>query len=434
MQAAWWVLRPVSFLERHAARFGAQFSVRFPRYPPIVFTAEPETIRDVFAADADTLHAGRGNRILAPLLGEGSLLLLDGERHRRERRRVLPVLRGERMRAYAAAMAAVADETIERWPVGRAFAVLPEMQRLTLDIILRTVFGIDDPGRLALFRERVGRLLAFGAHPALLMMVRRDGGVIAERLQRGLGGAAPWGRFVRLRERVRDLLAEEFARRRGGGSAGGEDVLSLLAAARDEDGRPLDDTELGDQLMTLLVAGHETTATALAWSIERLLCQPEVRERACAEVAGEGDVPEAARLRYLDAVVRETLRLSPVIPIVVRHVARPCRLGSLALERGAVVAPVAWLAQRHPAAWPEPERFEPQRFLEGGVRPWAWFPFGGGSRTCVGMAFAMEEIKVVLARVLARTELELAPGYVARVVRRSVTFAPSRGVPVVRRR
>jgi cytochrome P450/predicted unusual protein kinase regulating ubiquinone biosynthesis (AarF/ABC1/UbiB family) len=413
-----WLRWPIPFLEECGRRWGDAFTVRFPGRPSAVFFSHPDAIRDIFTGNEEDLHAGEANVILQPLLGSHSLLLLDGREHLHERRLMQPPFHGERMQAYGTAMAAVADEAIARWPLGRPFPVHTEMQRITLDVILRTVFGLEEGEALGRLRRLLTELLAVLADPQLLVI--------------GLDGSGVRDRATALRQQVDAALYAEIARRRAAGTAGRSDVCALLLEARDEVGRPLDDVHVRDELMTLLVAGHETSATSLAWAVHHVLANPTVLERLRRELRAGADVPEAAaRNEWLDAVVKETLRLTPILPLVGRRLQRPMRVGGVDLPAGVVAAPCIYLAHRRPERWPDPERFDPERFVGTRPSPYEFLPFGGGVRRCLGMAFALYEMKIVLARVFSRVALEMAPGYAVRVVRRSITFAPSEGMPVV---
>jgi cytochrome P450 len=417
--------RPLPFMDECTRRFGDCFTIRIPSLATDVFFSDPEAVREIFTADVDDARAGEANTVVEPLLGTRSLLLLDGSRHLRERRLMMPPFHGERMQAYGEVMRDITDHEIDRWPVGRRFPIRLAMQRITLDVIIRTVFGVDEGPLLEHLRDRLASLLAVGANPTILLPL----------LQRDLGPWSPWGRLVRARRDVRALLGAEIARRRAD-AVSGDDVLGMLVAARDEDGQPLSDEDLTDQMMTLLFAGHETTATALAWTFHRVLERPDVLAALRGEyrrVVGVGPLrPEhIGRLEYLDGVVKETMRLDPIIPEVGRRLSRPLRIGGWDLPAGVVVAPAIYLVHRRADRWPDPERFVPERFVGARPGPYEFFPFGGGVRRCIGMAFALYEMKIVLSRVLARTDLTIAPGYRARPVRRAVTLAPSRGMPVV---
>jgi cytochrome P450 len=427
LQVVRWIRQPIPFMEECARRYGDGFTIRFPGYPPIVFFSAPDAVKEIFTADPDALRAGEANVILEPLVGRRSMLRLDGARHQRERRLLMPPFHGERMRIYGEVMRAITDRAIDRWPLGRPFPIHPEMQQITLDVILRTVFGLDEGAEISLLRDRLTRLLAFGAaNPRLAIPW----------LQVDLGPLTAWGRFRRLVRATDELLYREFQRRRTAARAAREDVLTLLIEARDEAGVPMTDAELRDEMITLLVAGHETSATTLAWVLHRLLQHPDVLEQARRELhdsAGNGPIaPEqVGALDYLDATIKETLRLNPIIPVIGRRLTQPMRIGGRNLPAGVVAAPCIYLTHRRPDVWPDPERFAPERFLGKRPSPYEFFPFGGGVRHCLGAAFATYEVKIVLAEILTRVELHAAPGYSVRVVRRGITFAPSEGMPVV---
>lgn len=425
LQALGFVRRPFQFLDTCARRFGDWFTVRAPGLPPFVFTSEPDAIRDVFSGDPEQLHAGEANAPLAAFMGPESVLLLDGAAHLRERRLLLPPFHGERMQAYGRVMREITDRCIDAWSVGQAFPIHRSFQAITFEVILRTVFGFDEGAELARLRECLSPLFElFAGRLAPLIQVPA--------FQFELGGWSPWGRVVRLKREVEQLLYTEFARRRTQGTNGRADVLSLLLEARDEQGAPMTDAVLRDEMLTLLLAGHETTAASLAWVIHRVLARPDVMTQLTEEIVRVGCEPQRINdLVYLDAVIKETSRLDPVIPNVGRRLHVPLRIGSRDLPAGPVVAPCIYLAHRRPDLWPDPERFDPERFIGARINPVAFFPFGGGTRRCIGAAFASYEMKVVLARIFSRVRLDPAPGYRARLVRRSIAFTPSEGLPVV---
>lgn len=424
-RAVGFIRAPFAFLEACARRYGDCFTVRFPGVPPFVFTSDPEAIRAIFTGDPEQLRAGEANAPLGAFMGPQSLLFLDGAAHLRERRLLLPPFHGERMQAYGRTIAAITDRAIDRWPLGKPFPLHPSMQAITFEVILSTVFGFEEETRRAALRALLTRLFAIFSSPL--------GSVLGVPLfQVELGGVTPWGRVVRLKDAIDRLLCAEFARRRAAAVWRGDDVLSLLLAARDEAGQPIPDAALRDEMLTLTLAGHETTAASLAWVIARLLERPDVMERLRIEIDAFGAAPERVGARpYLDAVVKESSRLTPVIPNVGRRLAVPLRLGGYELPAGVVVAPCIYLAHRRRDLWTEPERFDPDRFVGTRINPAAFLPFGGGTRRCIGAAFATYEMKVVLTRLLARVDLQMAPGYQPKLVRRSIAFAPSQGLPVV---
>jgi cytochrome P450 family 110 len=425
-QGIWFMTKPVDCFERCRRRYGDPFTLRLPSTPVVVMFSEPGAIREIFTADDELLHGGEGTVILRPVLGANSLLLLDGERHLRERRMMMPPFHGDRMLAYGETMREVTERALASWPTRRPFRLLDETQSITLDVILRTVFGLEEGQAMAELRALLRRFVARAVNPIYLW----------PRLQVDLGPWSPWGRFLRLRRQIDALLDAEIATRRANEGAERSDVLHLLVAARDEAGVPMTNTQLRDELMTLLLAGHETTATALAWTVHRVLTEPGVHERLQTELVGATRngrlvVGDLGRLEYLDAVIKETLRLNPVVPDVMRLVKQPLRIGGVEIPAGVGVCPNIYGAHRRPEAWPEPDRFRPERFIGTRPNPYEFLPFGGGGRRCLGMAFALYEMKVVLATLFARAEFALEPGYGVRVVRRNVTWVPSKGMPVV---
>src|SRR4051794_34731826 len=380
------------------------FQVRIVPFGRLTYLADPAACKEVFTGDADVFRAGEANQFMRPTLGEASLLLLDGDAHLRTRKLMLPPFHGAAVRRYAGVMAEVAAEEIERWPLGRPFAVRPSMQRITLGVILRTVFGLEEGERLHRLRELLTALM--DQTPAYLWF---------EWLRVDLGPQSPYGRFLRLRDRVDAILFDEIARRRRDPAlAKRVDVLSLLVRAG------LPDGALRDELMTLLLAGHETTATGLAWTCERLARHPAVGARA----RDDDD--------YLEATVKEVLRIRPVVLDVARVVAGPAQVAGFDIEPGTMVTPGITTVQRAGEVWPDPEAFRPERFRDGSPAPYSWIPFGGGVRRCVGAAFAQLEMKVVMRAVLERVELRAPPGRGPEAQRlRHVTLVPERGGEVL---
>jgi cytochrome P450 len=408
------MLTPTRFLDSCHQRCGDYFTLLPARDRVLVVTADPEAVKRVFTGDPDLLHAGEGNVVLAPILGARSVLLLDGAEHMRQRRLLLPPFHGERMRTYGEVMTEIAERHIAAWPRDHSFPVLPTMQAITLEVIMRAVFGVEGRERL----ERLGSPLR-----RVLDMVASRRSVVMLALTAGRAGArGPWARFVEARREADALLYEEIAARRAApAAAGADDVFSLLLAARDEQGRPLSDEELRDELMTLLLAGHETTATALAWTLERLVRHPDVLDRLQREQREGGE-------EYLDAVIKETLRLRPVVPAVARRLQAPMEFGGWELPAGVNIAPSIYLLHRRPDLYPDPTAFRPERFVGRSPGTYEWIPFGGGVRRCLGASFAMFEMKTVLATVLrdvrVRPSRRRSP---EGVTRRAITFAPARG-------
>jgi len=419
-----WMRAPYPYLDRLHQEFGDAFTIRLLGFNLAVFS-NPEVVKHIFADNGDTLEAGRFNRTLAPLLGDRSVLMVDGRDHRRKRKLLLPPFHGERMQVYGRTMLDVTDDAIDSMPHGDAFSFHEPMQDITLRVIVRTIFGFEG-ARLEDMVSSTKTVLELGAWPPLLLPA----------MQVDLGRFSPYGRFRRAVEKTDALLYEEIDRRRRSGTRG-SDILSLLLDARDDDDNPMSDQELRDELVTLLVAGHETTATGLTWAMRWLLEYPSLlRElRAAVDALGPDPTPEAiARCELLDAAAREALRLVPIIPIVGRVLAKDQDIGPWRFRKDDVVVCSIYLAHRRPEAFPHPERFDPTRFVGKKLSASEFFPFGGGVRRCIGMAFALYEMKMVLARVVARTELELEGKKPVRMVRRSITITPSDGLRVILRK
>jgi cytochrome P450 len=405
-----WILRPVPFIERCRERYGDFFTVHFV-LGTIVWIADPDVIKRVFTGDPDVLRAGEGNAApLEVIMGRNSVLLLDEPEHMRQRKLMLPSFHGERMQRYGELIQRIADRDIDEWPVGTPFALRLHTQAITLEVIMRAVFGVNDAERLQRLRDALSPLLDIGTNQLAMA------GIAFPVMRRTLGKRV-WDNFMRLRGEADELIYDEIHRRREDPSTPDrDDVLSILLQARDEDGEPLTDAELRDELITLLVAGHETTATSISWAFDLLLHNPDKLARLREELDSGGD-------EYLDAVIKETLRIRPVVPGVVRKLKEPLELRGYELPAGTRVAPNIYLTHMNRAVFPEPKRFLPERFLDNGADTYSWIPFGGGIRRCLGASFAMYEMKVVIPAILRRVEIEAA-GPPEHIRRRAVTFAP----------
>ena len=420
-----WIRRPLPFLDDCARRFGGRFTLRFVGGRDYVLVTDPEDVKAVFTGSPEALLAGRANAAFAPFLGEHSLFVLDGAAHRRHRKLLMPPFQGERMRAYGPLIRDVTLAHAARWPRGRRFSAIEPVHRITLEVILRAVFGVTDPARLRRTEKLIAQ--ATGRSSAILAFMRP--------LHVDLGPWSPWGRFLAVRRALDAVLFEEIARARREQGAGREDILAKLIEQSAEQGDPLADLEVRDELLTMLVAGHGTTTAGLAWALQWILGDPQVRERAQAEVrevVGDGSLEMAhlSRLRYLDAAVQETLRISPPVPVVPRWLAAPVRVGGHDLPAGTYLTPCPYLAQRDSARYPEPLRFRPERFLEGRPGPFDLFTFGGGGRTCIGLAFATFEMKVVLATLLSAHAVRLAAPATHRSRRFSILTIPAHRTPI----
>jgi cytochrome P450 family 135 len=415
LQTAIWSRRAQWMLEQCRSRFGPMFTLNIAYEGTWVMLSDPDAVKQVFTGDPRVFHAGEGNQILRPILGDNSVLVLDEKPHIGQRRLLLPPFHGERMQGYRAKMAELAAREIESWPLGTPHKLRPRMQALTLEIILETVFGIHGGERMGELRAALRDFLDLTTNPLALGPVILAG---PDRV-----GSIPV--FRRRIGRVDQLLHEEIAERRAAEDTGErDDVLSMLVEARHEDGSPMSEAEMRDELLTLLVAGHETTATALSWAVERLVRHPQKLERLREEVLAGEDA-------YLTATIQETLRLRPVIVLVARRLTEPVEIGGYELPAGVTVTPSIHLVHRDPEAYPEPERFLPERFLDDPPGTYTWIPFGGGVRRCLGAAFAQFEMTVVLEELVRRREIRPARRESERVFRRAITETPRHNAEVI---
>ncbi len=417
LQTLAFVFAPAPYMDACRRRYGDVVTMGTLFDSKFVMVFDPDVVKQVFRGPHEQLRAGEANAPLGPVLGERSVLLLDGDEHLRQRRLMLPAFHGERMRTYEQVMRTATDRAIDSWPIDKPFKLLPSMQLLTLDVIMHAVFGVEEGPRQEELKRRVRALLDPVGNRAVILLMLVSGGRF------GIGGRME--QFAARRRAVDEMIYAEIARRRSAPDlAERTDVLSMLLLARDEDGEAMTDQELRDELVTLLVAGHETTATGLAWAFEELLHSPTVLARTRTAVA-ESDTP------YLDAVVKETLRRRTVVPGVGRVVrGEPFRLNGWVIPPGIEINPSIASIHRRPDRYPDPAEFRPERFL-GPDAPdtYTWIPFGGGTRRCLGASFASFEMRVVISRVLERTALVPA-GQPEKGVRKGVTIVPRRGVLV----
>jgi len=412
--------RPLAFMEHCRRRYGKRYTIRFPRSPRFVMLSDPDEVKQVFTAPPDVLHPGEGARVLEPIVGANSVILLDGDAHMRQRKLMLPAFHGEKMEALEGLMAEVAEREVASWPLGEPLELQERFQGLTLEIILRAVFGLDPGPRLDALRERLSEMLRFGDRPISLVPIDPDG-IPAKLLSR----TPAFARFLALQEQADALIFELIEERRGPGEER-DDVLAMLLAARHEDGSPMTDQELRDELMTLLVAGHETTASSLSWGFEQLTRLPEAGGSLVEEIdSGEGDA-------YLTATIQETLRRRPVLPNAApRLVKQPIEVGGWEYPPGVCLVPATYLIHHDPESYEDPYAFRPERFLDEPPGTYTWTPFGGGRRRCLGASFAMTEMKIVLRAVLGACEVEPAEASPEPAIRRAITVRPARGSRVI---
>jgi cytochrome P450 len=408
----WWY-RPLAFLEEARRRHGDRFTLRLIGIPPVVVVSGPEDVKAILTGDPDLLQPGKGAEVIKAVVGRRSLGLLDGDDHLAERRLMLPPLQGKRVEAMATTMRAATERALADWPAGEQLALHPPLQRLSLDIALQTLLGLDHRERSFVpLRDAIAEMLTWAARlPNLVPTTRRT-----------VLGRGPWASFLAARERAdRRLFALIEARAAAGDDHG--DVLSSLLAARYEDGGSMGPRHIRDELVTLIAGGHETTALTLSWACSQLARNDDVRERLVAEL--DADAGE----EYLTATVQETLRHRPVLPILPRRVARPTAIGGWLYPTGILLQADAYLLHHDPAVYPDPYAFRPERFLERSPETYRWIPFGSGRRRCIGAAFATLQIKTVL-RVLLRERVLTAAGGSAAARRHNVALSPADGAQV----
>jgi cytochrome P450 len=416
LQSIGWWSRPTAYIERCRARYGGRFTIRLVGQSPFVIVSDPDEIKQIFTAPPEVLHPGEGARILEPVIGANSVILLDEGPHLRQRKLLLPAFHGEKMQRLSGLMAELAEREVASWPLGVPTALHPRLQRLTLEVMLRTVFGLQRGAQLDELRDLMTEILTFGESPLSLI----------PQAQRLLAGRGPVGRMERVGARADELIYELIEERRGLPDDG-DDVLSMLLGARDEQGEPMNPAELRDELVTALVAGHETTASQLAWALERIAREPDVQRNLHEEL--DGDSGDDA---YLTATINEILRRRPVLGNAEpRLVKQPIEIGGIEYQPGVVLFASAYLVHHDAAIYPDPYAFRPERFLGQTPGTYTWIPFGGGRRRCLGASFALLEMKIVLRAVLARFQLR-SPGGAPEVTRRrGITFSPSGGSRVI---
>lgn len=411
-----WSFRPLPFMQECREKYGDNFSVKFLTFErPMVMISDPDAIKALYRERSHGLPPGR-DIILTPIVGPRSLLVTEGADHLAHRKLMLPPFHGERMRSYQPIVEEIVDREIDSWPLGKEFAIHPRMQAITLEVILKVVFGVADGPRFERLRSVLTKVLEETASPFAQLI-----GLASRRF----GGRGPWAKFEKQLKEADDLLYAEIAEHRASGAyEERDDILSLMMQARFEDGSEMSDSDLRDQLMTLLLAGHETTATALAWTFDLLLrhAGPMQRLRESLEEGEEG---------YLRATISESLRLRPVVPLAGRRLNAELVSENLTLPAGTDVTPAIWLTHTRADVYPEPFAFRPERFLQDGPDTYAWIPFGGGIRRCIGAAFAEFEMRIVLREVFERCELHKASPAPEKIGRRNITLSPRAGTPVV---
>lgn len=413
------LFRPYETQQKMRQRHGNIYTVR-TFFETLVFVSTPEAARTVFSANAEEYYEPYGATVLGPFLGQRSVFMLSGQQHRRERAIIMPPFARSRMSRYTDLIIESAREQAESWKSGETVVMMDEHLKTTLTIILRAVFGVHDGARMDVYRDRIAEAVD-SVKPAVMFF---------EFLQRDFGGIGPWADFQRHRREMDGLLFEEIDRRRKEGVEG-DDILSVLVQSTYEDGSPLDNDAIRDHLVSLLVAGHETTSIALSNAFYRLHRNPGTLARLRCELDELGPNPapdELIKLPYLEAVCNETLRLIPIVPAVARILKKPMTLEGHELPAGTKIAVAIGGIHHDPEIYPEPYSFKPERFLERRYNAFEFMPFGGGHRRCVGATLAMHEMKLVLAELLQNWNFELLEDEGLRFIRRNVTMAPQTGV------
>lgn len=431
--AVWQLVRysqsPLPFLEACARRYGDPFTVRWAGYGTFVMLSAPEAVRDVFRGDPHALHSGEGNEFLSASVGRSSVLVLDDEPHARQRSVLLPAMKGERMRSFFDAMQVATLESIRDWPLDRALPMLKPMQEITLRVMLQAVLGLEPGGQLDDFARKVERVLELGRG--------RYGLILVKVLPIGLLQRTRWLPFYRrMHELDQALFALLEQRRRQPVASRGENILADLLAASHEDGAPLSDEEIRDALVTLIFAGHDTTSIALAWALEQIVPRADVVQRISDELeqttgGGPPRADQLMQLDYLDAAIRESLRVRTILPFAVRLTKKPFVAGGREYPPGITLCPCNHLVHRRADLYREPDQFRPERFLERRYAAHEWFPFGGGTRMCLGVSFALYEMRVVLSTIFSRVRLVRPSGSRSAPVRRGIALAPDDGALMV---
>ncbi|QLE44884.1 cytochrome P450 [Nostoc sp. C052] len=424
------VSQPVKYVDDFAKIYGDTFTIRSVHSDNhLVYFSQPQALEQIFTADSSHFEVGRGNIGLRFLLGDRSFMLSDGDRHQRQRQLLAPPFHGERMRAYGEEIREITRQVSNEWQIGKPFNIRESMQEITLRVILRVVFGLNEGQLFEELRRSLSDLLDFISSPVM------SSAFFFRFMQKDFGAWSPWGWVLQQRQKIDQMIYALLRERRAESEQNRQDILSLMMAARYDDGQGMSDEELHDELMTLLVAGHETTASALTWAFYWIDSLPEVREKLLEELNTIGvntDLSSVAKLPYLTAVCQETLRIYPIaMTAFVRVVKNPITIMGYELREGTAIIPSIYLAHHREEVYPQSKQFKPERFLERQYSPYEYLPFGGGNRRCIGMAFAQYEMKIVLATILSEFQVSLVNKRPVRPVRRGLTLAAPAGMRMI---
>ena len=425
-----WIATPHKYMDSAVKQAPDMFVAEIARKDGYVFVNHPEAMRQIVTSDRSKYFASsQDNRLLEPLVGENSLFLIEGDRHKQRRKLLLPPFHGERMQAYGQMICDLTHKILGKLEPDRLFIARSVSQKVSLQVILEAVYGLQDSDRSEELKQRITRLANIFESTLTSTLL------FLPWLQQDWGAWSPWGNFIRQQKAIDETIYQEIATRRTEDNSQRQDILSLLMSAKDEAGEGMKDYELRDELMTLMLAGHETTATAIAWSLYWVHRYPEIKAKLRAEIASLGTDPdpmELAKLPYLDAVCKETLRIYPVAMLTLpRTVLEPTELMGYKLEVGQVLMGCIYLLHQREDIYPEHHKFKPDRFLNREFNSYEFFPFGGGKRRCIGEALAKLEMKLVLATIISGYELELESNLPETPARRGVTLAPKTGVRMI---
>ena len=426
-----WIADPIEFQKKYSRKYGDIFSMQLSGIGFFVILSNPKAIQELFSQDSK-FDIGRANELAEPLIGKNSLMMMDGSRHRRERKLLMPAFHGEKIQVYAKQIIDITEQIADKWQVGDSFIVRSTMQKVSLEIILQVVFGLSQGKRYEQLKPLLTDWLDMTDSPLQSSML------FLKFLQKDWGNWTPWGKMRQRQRQVYDLLQAEIEEKRINLETtdnSGNDVLSLMMAVRDEDGQAMTDAELTDELLTILFAGHETTATTLSWAFYQIYQNPDVLEKLQVELKGLGENPnplEIAKLPYLSAVCQETLRMYPVLPVLFPRIAlSPIKIAGIEFDAETTFMPSVYLVHYREDLYPNPQQFQPQRFLEKQYSSSEYFPFGGGSRRCLGYTLAQLEMKLVIATVLSKYQLASLDDKPVKIQRRGFTLAPTGGVKMV---
>ncbi|MBE9181922.1 cytochrome P450 [Oculatella sp. LEGE 06141] len=426
LQLFQWASRPSVFLDDCTKRYGDFFTVAFPGSKPFTLVSHPQALEHILTAPPGTFVSGEGSEKFRPIMGNYSLMVLDGKPHQRLRKLMMPSFHGERMRLYGNLICELTEQMMKSWKLENSFNLHTSMQEISLNTLLNVVFGVAEGENTEQLHQKLLKLVGFATSPLLALHL------FVPSLRKNLGAWSPWGRFLRLQKEVDQLLYAEIAQRHQHPQPDRTDILTLLMSARDEEGEPMSDQELRDELLTLLLGGYDTTSTAITWALYWIHRQPDVRERLLEElnaIDDPSDTKAIAKLPYLSATCQEALRLTPSIVLgSVRIAQMPLEIMGQELPQGTWIYPNIYSAHRRADVYPEPDQFKPERFLEQQFSPYEYFPFGGGTRGCIGTTFAQFQMKLVLFTILSRYQLALIDSRPVQPIRRGPGLVPSKAV------